>query len=173
MDHTAQPISLVAPYKPQGYHRLANLMSRDKSIAIFRRFDALNILNILSLQTEIYDLQRQYEAQCKKDGLSRDSVKANFAKDFYLLRQSKDAEQYNLLNCIREKIVMYSESARYVTRLSANKSESSDQLVLQGKLLQSIYKCKSLPTLTISSFSNDGYSQARTFAAEYSARMAF
>ncbi|KIX05143.1 uncharacterized protein Z518_06015 [Rhinocladiella mackenziei CBS 650.93] len=42
---------------PSGYSRVAAEMSGDKSLAIFRRFDELNILRLLRLQEEICQLQ--------------------------------------------------------------------------------------------------------------------
>jgi len=44
----------------RGYPRLADLMGKEKDIAIFRRFDDLNILSLLSLQAEIVQLEKEF-----------------------------------------------------------------------------------------------------------------
>ena len=47
--------------KPRGYPRLAALMGSYQETAIFRRFGKLNMLNLLSLQAELTDLEVQLE----------------------------------------------------------------------------------------------------------------
>lgn len=41
------------------YHRLASFMNRDPSYLVFRRFNELNLRNLLVLQHEIAELERQ------------------------------------------------------------------------------------------------------------------
>lgn len=98
-------------YKPQGYHRLANVMSKDNSIAIFRRFDDINMLNLLSLQAEIFDLQNCFKLQCQIDDNSTDPNKQEFSKYFLGLHRSKgkDNQQYAMLLELREKMKEYSK----------------------------------------------------------------
>ncbi|KAK4038339.1 hypothetical protein C8A01DRAFT_17571 [Parachaetomium inaequale] len=50
-------------YKPQNYHRLAEIMSKDKNFAIFRRFDELNMLHLMALQAEILELRELFLSQ--------------------------------------------------------------------------------------------------------------
>jgi hypothetical protein len=84
-------------------------MSKDKSIAIFRRFDELNLLNLLSLQAEIFDMQRHFQFQCKQDDESKDDMRANLSQYFHQLRASGDSEQYRMLLDVRVKMKEYSK----------------------------------------------------------------
>ena len=100
----------VTSYKPQGYHRLATVMSKDTDIAIFRRFNEINILNLLSLQAEIFDMQNRFDIERSLDGESDDSGEREHSKYFLRLLQSKgkDGQQYQILLALREKMNEYS-----------------------------------------------------------------
>ncbi|KXX80329.1 hypothetical protein MMYC01_204684 [Madurella mycetomatis] len=54
-------------YPQDSYPRLATLMGKEKDIAIFRRFDDLNILCLLSLQAEIVQLEKEFRIDCVAD----------------------------------------------------------------------------------------------------------
>ncbi len=54
-------------YKPQNYHRLAEIMSMDNNFAIFRRFEDLNMLNLMALQAELLELRGLFRDQCRRD----------------------------------------------------------------------------------------------------------
>lgn len=86
-------------YKPQGYHRLAGVMSKDNSIAIFRRFNNINMLNLLSLQAEIFDIQNRCTLECNLDDSSSDSSKQEFSKYFLNLHKfrGKGGQQYQIV----------------------------------------------------------------------------
>lgn len=95
----------VTSHKPLGYHRLATLMSKDHNIAIFRRFDEINMLNLLSLQAEIFDLQNHFGLRCTIDDMSNDANREEYSKYFLKLHQSKGTEngQYQMLLELRKK----------------------------------------------------------------------
>lgn len=101
--------------KPQGYHRLADIMSKDRGFAIFRRFDKMNILTLLSLQAEIFQLERNFYWQSRQDNNSKILKRENLSRDFVALRNSEldedftTGEQFRLLTEIREKLHVYSE----------------------------------------------------------------
>ncbi len=105
----AAPMAAVA-YKPQGYPRLAGIMTRDKSTAIFRRFDDLTLLNLLSLQAEIVDLQKHFRLQCELDDNSKVGNEKEYSQYFLKLHNS-DGDQLRKLREIGEKIQKYSESS--------------------------------------------------------------
>lgn len=53
-----EPITKLNNEFPQ-YHRLASFMNRDPSYLVFRRFNELNLRNLLVLQHEIAELERR------------------------------------------------------------------------------------------------------------------
>lgn len=54
-------------YTPRNYHRLAEIMRKDRNFAIFRRFDDLNMINLMELQAEILELRGLFRDQCRED----------------------------------------------------------------------------------------------------------
>jgi hypothetical protein len=93
-------------YKPSGYHRMADLMSGDKRLAIFRRFDKLNILSLLNLQAEICEIRKEFRQLCQADGHFE---YAQYSEDFKLSRERKP-KQYEKLEYLRTKLREYSKS---------------------------------------------------------------
>lgn len=69
-------------YKPQFYHRLARMMSKEKNLAIFRRFDEINMMQLMALQAEIVELQYRFETKCRED----DDGALSYSKCFHDLR---------------------------------------------------------------------------------------
>lgn len=94
--------------EPRGYHRLANLMGHYPEAAIFRRFNSLNMLNLLSLQAELVDLQIQFGDMCAEDDESTDVDEKEFSTYFRKMRNSADSLQYETLLDIRRKLNDYS-----------------------------------------------------------------
>jgi hypothetical protein len=78
--------------------------------AIFRRFSSLNILNLLSLQAELVDLQVQFRDLCAEDDESNDSSENQYSTYFRRLRGSEDSLQYEKLLEIRKKLNEYSKA---------------------------------------------------------------
>ena len=99
--------------KLKGYPKLANLMSTKPPAAVFRRFGALTMLNLMSLQAELIEIEAKLQQLQLKDDKSSDE-KAGYSENFSALHKSvaKD-EQRELLNTSREKLMQY----RAYTRL--------------------------------------------------------
>jgi hypothetical protein len=75
-----------------GYRTLANLMVKRRELAIFRKFSALNMINLLNLQAELMDLQERFVGKCQIDDEAwhhdPNSMAWKFAYEFYTLRES-------------------------------------------------------------------------------------
>jgi hypothetical protein len=76
-------------YRPQHYHRLAEIMSQDKDLAIFRRFDEINILCLLALQSKILDLEYDFKSQCLNDQQSGLAEEIQYSQSFSKMRSSE------------------------------------------------------------------------------------
>ncbi|KAL6363130.1 hypothetical protein LRP88_02536 [Fusarium phalaenopsidis] len=102
----------LGEYDQSKYLRLARLMSFDKNLAIFRRFDDVNIMCLLGLQAEIVHLRHQF-------------YKTNYAEknaqqfdESFLQSREKNSNQHQKLEQLRERLVMYStQDARRVNWL--------------------------------------------------------
>ena len=95
-------------WTPRGYPKLAQLMGVFPESTMLRRFSRLNMLNLLSYQAELIDLEARYLDSCKDDDLS-DNLKT-LTSDFAKVHESKqpDDAQRKLLGAIRLKIESYS-----------------------------------------------------------------
>ena len=91
----------------KGYHKLAKLMSDDKDIAIFRRFDDLNLLSLLSLQAEILELRQSLRRTCLLDDTHGQENEKKYSSNFKLSRNNQ-SEQYKRIEVIRQKLKDYS-----------------------------------------------------------------
>ena len=101
------------PYEPEGYPRLASLMSDEQDVAIFRRFDELNLLSLLALQADIIDLEKDLHHEWHIEAiLSQESEqkKSNRVLDVENFKQSRETNspQYQKLNVLRHKLKEYS-----------------------------------------------------------------
>ena len=92
----------------RGYHRLAALMSDDKDIAIFRRFDDLNFLSLLSLQAEILELRQSLHRACLIDDDHGEEHEKKYSGNFKLSRKN-DSEQHKSIKILRHKLKDYSK----------------------------------------------------------------
>lgn len=92
----------------KGYHRLADLMCHYPETAIFRRFGALNMLNLLSLQAELIDLQVQFRDIWVEDDASVDLDEKDYSTYFRKLVKSETSLQYEMLLEARKKLQEYS-----------------------------------------------------------------
>lgn len=98
--------------RTDGYERLAQLMSRTLETAIFRRFRALSITNLLRLQAELHDMEHELAEVRSDDAQSGDAVRKGYIYDFRSMRDWKetgDSLQYDLLVAIGEKLSEYSK----------------------------------------------------------------
>jgi hypothetical protein len=55
---------------PPGYPKLSELVCKDKTLSIFRKFRSLSTRNLLYLQSEILDLESQLQQEDKKLSLT-------------------------------------------------------------------------------------------------------
>jgi hypothetical protein len=72
-------------YQPKHYHVLAQVMSRETNLAIFRRFEDLNYLRLMRLQAEIMEAKVVFEDRCKQDHTEN----PEFSKSFRALHLSR------------------------------------------------------------------------------------
>lgn len=102
-----------------GYPKLARLMSLEPDTAIIRRFGDLNMLNILRLQAELHDMERELKQTREEDAKSNDAIRTAYNKDFRLMRdwqETGDSEQYDLLIRIGSKLQEYSGLSKLISR---------------------------------------------------------
>ena len=92
----------------RGYHKLAALMSDDKDIAIFRRFDDLNLLSLLSLQAEILELRQSLRRTCLLDDIHGQENEKKYSGNFKSSRDN-NSEQYRMIGVLRHKLKDYSK----------------------------------------------------------------
>ncbi|RDL37957.1 uncharacterized protein BP5553_05390 [Venustampulla echinocandica] len=121
------------PYKPSGYHRLASVMSQDANIAIFRRFQELNMLRLLSLQAEIFDLQGHFQFQCQSDDSSNDPLEVQYSRYFLELRKSGKSASGHQWQMLTELGIKLDE---YMQQLSSIESPRKSQLAVLRDWLQ-------------------------------------
>jgi hypothetical protein len=92
-----------------GYPRLADLMGRHGEIAIFRKFGALNMLNLMSLQAELVELEDKLRDVLLENENGEDGVL--LLQDFYEVRNTpRGNRQRNLMEHIRTKLREYSNT---------------------------------------------------------------
>ena len=96
-------------YAPQGYHRLARIMTREKTLANFRRFDDVLIMTLMKRQAEIMDLRTQFLFRAEQDYQSDAEPEKLYSFSFAKLRASNgnNNDQLDLLDCIGTKIKEY------------------------------------------------------------------
>lgn len=75
-------------YQPKHYHVLAQVMSRETNLAIFRRFEDLNYLRLMRLQAEIMEAKVVFEDRCKEDHTEN----PEFSKSFRALHLSRKSQ---------------------------------------------------------------------------------
>jgi len=95
----------------EGYEKVAQLMGVHYEFAIFRRFRALNMQNLLYLQAEIIHLEEELREMARRD--VRHGNRQNHAHDWWSLSNGvgeEDTEQWRKVLEIREKLEKYSMS---------------------------------------------------------------
>jgi len=108
-----QQVAQATLWTPKGYPRLAKFMGRN-DIAIFRRYNEFNMLNLLSLQAEMAALRAKFFNQCNVDDISGLPFE-KFSENFESLREAaagSNEEQYVILLEIRNKMKEYSMDLR-------------------------------------------------------------
>jgi hypothetical protein len=100
------------PHKERGYRKLATFMAEVDDVVIFRKFQKLNMLNLLRWQAELAALQLSYEAACDKDDNSSNPEEQGFTQSFYELREYgkiSPGSQLDLLDRISDTLQKYSK----------------------------------------------------------------
>ncbi|KAF8856779.1 hypothetical protein BDZ45DRAFT_803912 [Acephala macrosclerotiorum] len=109
----------MATPKLRGYRKLAALMGASRELAIFRRFDSLNMLKIMSLQAELIELEDHYKQACNED----DDRSAHHDRQWYtrsfkaLLDDTTPSRQRENFLKIRKKLTEYNEALLQVALL--------------------------------------------------------
>jgi len=87
-------------------------MGKLPEFAMYKRFGALNALNLLYLQTELADLERQLHLSSESAAYSCDPLKSQSDFDWnFLIRtdgSGAHTEQYKLILRIRDMLHQYS-----------------------------------------------------------------
>lgn len=113
---------------------LAAIMAGDEDVTIFRRFDELNVLNLLVLQDELHSLNEQLMNWCQPRHDNSQEIPQNYLAS-YILGQSHSASQdttgrnqtitpdtTELQETLRGKLKEYSEPASTFRVQIANSS---------------------------------------------------
>lgn len=98
-----------------GYPKLAAFQSSFPETAIFRKFGALNLQNLLYLQAQLSRLEAELREIAKEDLESGDPQRLHFNKDWWELSQASEKAGNNIqwLKAleIRETLGVYSTSS--------------------------------------------------------------
>jgi hypothetical protein len=100
---------LAAP--PSGYPQVANFMGEFPEMAMVRRFRGLNARNLLYLQAELVQIEKELLACERADAKGEDEAKKMYSKDFFWLQQSENEpenKQWKLIEKMRAKLKEYS-----------------------------------------------------------------
>jgi hypothetical protein len=95
----------------EGYAKVAQLMSTHPEFAILRRFQALNMQNLLYMQAEVTHLEAELRSQAEED--TQSGQKPDHAHDWWSLSQEQDVSstrQWDIVLELREKLEKYSTS---------------------------------------------------------------
>ncbi|KAI9876633.1 MAG: hypothetical protein M1830_006055 [Pleopsidium flavum] len=98
----------------EGYPKLSAFLSSFPETALFRKFGALNIQNLLYLQAELSELEVELREIAKEDSQSGDSERVLFNKDWWELSQASEKAGNNLqwikVLETREKLKVYNNA---------------------------------------------------------------
>ena len=101
----------TAPCHLEGYPTFAAFIAKDKDAAIYRRFENLSARNLLYLQSELHDLERQLEVIDREDAKNIDDELAQRAARLWTHYEKDSNEQArrrrNLQKTIKKKIKEY------------------------------------------------------------------
>ncbi|KAL8677813.1 MAG: hypothetical protein Q9186_005793 [Xanthomendoza sp. 1 TL-2023] len=110
------------------YSKLASMMSRHSEAAIFRRFDTLNVKNLLYMQAEIVHLEDQLHCLEMGDG---NPEKALRPFSVYVLKEavgSGENPQWTKYKEIQEKIYAYNDALLQYSNLRKIAKPTSNDL---------------------------------------------
>ncbi|KAK4164680.1 hypothetical protein QBC43DRAFT_317330 [Cladorrhinum sp. PSN259] len=115
---------VVSQNQPQpGYPKLAAVMSSEKDIAILHRFDQSNMLSLLSLQSEIMELEKDLRLEIGVDASQGLAYAVNFK-----LSRDKGSMQYEKIKELRKTLKEYNELVIQAYQLNAIHSPKPSQL---------------------------------------------
>ncbi|EQB52622.1 hypothetical protein CGLO_07740 [Colletotrichum gloeosporioides Cg-14] len=105
-----------------GYGRLAQLLAQSHEYAIFRKFEWLNMMNLLRLQAELQHMEQQLvEVRAEdKDPDDDSEVRRSYGINFKAMRDNAedgDSEQYDLLLEISPKLDEYNKALQNIAFL--------------------------------------------------------
>jgi hypothetical protein len=94
----------------KGYRRLAEYMAWEPAVAMFPRFRAANMLNLLYLQAEIIDLTEKLNNKTNADDGSNDADFTQLSCDWSALKDSgPNGEQWKAYQNLKSKLAEYSK----------------------------------------------------------------
>lgn len=104
----------TAPSHLEGYPSFSNFIAKDKDAAIYRKFENLSSRNLLYLQSELHDLERQLEIVDHEDAKNIDNERAQGAArhwtHFSIDSDNQAVARRTLQETIRVKIKEYHEA---------------------------------------------------------------
>lgn len=124
--------------KEPGYHTLASLMGRGGEYAIFRKFSSLNMLNLMSMQAELLELEEEYKRVLFRNEKAPDGVA--LVASFKNLRQAEQSEQKKVMDKIRLKLDEYSKSSSCVRSQKTIDFSSIDTALVKCNQVKSLSK---------------------------------
>jgi len=89
-----------------GYPRLAQEISRQPELGIFRSFAALNAQDILYLQAEIIFWEKELRIEQKKDSEEPGNLRPNFNKDWLVLEYGAFGPNKDEAECRQHEIML-------------------------------------------------------------------
>jgi len=93
---------------PSGYPQIADIMSKYPELTMFRRFKGLNALNLLYLQAELMQIEKDLQDLQKADNITN----SKYAADYSWLMASAETEndqQWRLIQKMNKKLKEYSK----------------------------------------------------------------
>jgi hypothetical protein len=121
----------------EGYAKLAHLMSTHHELAIFRRFKALNMQNLLYLQAEITHLEAELLRVARED--VKHGGRQHHAHDWWSLSQGEfegDGDQWETVLEIRNKLETYSRNLNGLESSSVLTLNADDALLKQAAFIR-------------------------------------
>ncbi|KAI3319794.1 hypothetical protein HD806DRAFT_525117 [Xylariaceae sp. AK1471] len=105
----------MAQTRREGYARLSSFMAAHPEFSIFRRFAALNTLNLLHMQAELKILEHHLQEKTQENASSRDIYKSMYDRDWETLSTApsddpNDPNQWEIVQKMRQKLREYNET---------------------------------------------------------------
>ncbi|KAM0721389.1 hypothetical protein Q7P37_002313 [Cladosporium fusiforme] len=155
-----------------GYYELAEFMSSSPETAIFRRFGVLNLMNLLGLQAEVVELQRQWKNiyTVPEFRESLDDEEKDFSINFHKLLASEDSEHLKLLMNTRRVLQEYNAALLQVVQVQRLASPDGKSAKVLQEWLDEVNRgdgfLKGAEVFTWSLHSDRSKEEKRTFAKD-------